>query len=174
MQGTSSEIAELIVVLSNELSKNSIRTVISKLSYSTDASISVSDVQECIIDLICQEFSVTINELKGKTKRPAPSKARKYCIFLLQSYTGKTHNEIGFILGRTGAYVHEVIQQFSELNVNIKSDLEIQQTIKKIDAKVLEYVKTKTQVADKTDTPKVEFNPLALQPKFDKNNKTKK
>lgn len=143
VQGSSSEIAELIVVLSNELSKNSIRTVISKLSYSNDTSISVGDIQVCIIDVVCQEFNININELKGKTKRPLPSKARKYCIFLLKSYTGKTNNEIGDIVGRTASYVHGILQAYSNLNTNLKSDLEVQTQIKKIDEKVLEFVKTK-------------------------------
>jgi chromosomal replication initiator protein len=78
-------------------------------------------------NLVCQEFNVTLLQLKSKSRKRVYVVPRHVCMFFLKTKTQKTHKEIGKYYG--GRDHSSVIHAIHTINDLMDSDKVFAQTI---------------------------------------------
>jgi len=85
---------------------------------------------QCIIDLVCKHYEVTLEELMSRRRDQPVARSRQVAMYLIGLYTDRTLDEIGQLLNRRTPAT--VSYAFSEIGTRILIDGDLDRDVKKL------------------------------------------
>lgn len=125
--------------------------------------------------VVCSEFNITEDELKGKLRKRSFVDARHICFQFLKSETKLSLSQIGVIYNRNHATVLHGIENSNNMN---STDFIYKERYNRVYADALETINVIQEHIDSLIKPKViefsKFKPVAMIQKFLFNRRMKK